>query len=223
MKKDINQLFEFLIATEKLKQDVRHSWTGNKNRQESVAEHTWFMALFAIVFFPNLSKKVDQLKTLKMIIVHDLAEAMTGDIPAQEISARKTRKAENESKAMKRLIKLLPYQKVRNEVLSLWEEYEKGESPEAELVKMIDKTEVLVQHNISDITTWDYTEYPLALYAKDYLSDFDKFTRAFKDQLDIWTVTKICKESDISKINPDELKLFKQKNKRNKNLKNILN
>ncbi len=209
----MQNFFKFLKNVEKLKQEVRHSWTGNKNRQESVAEHSWLMSLMVIIFVSKLkSKKVDTLKALKMAIIHDLAEALTGDIPAQEISKRKEDKTKNEIKAIKKILKDLPFKDVRRELRNLWEEYEKGESNESKLVRMIDKTEVLVQHNISDISTWDETDYPLALYAKDYLSDFDDFTRAFKDALDIWTFTKISKESDINKLKKEDVKKFRRKN-----------
>lgn len=213
MDKTMQNFFKFLKNVEKLKQEVRHSWTGNKNRQESVAEHSWLMSLMVIIFVSKLkSKKVDTLKALKMAIIHDLAEALTGDIPAQEISKRKEDKTKNEIKAIKKILKDLPFKDVRRELRNLWEEYEKGESNESKLVRMIDKTEVLVQHNISDISTWDETDYPLALYAKDYLSDFDDFTRAFKDALDIWTFTKISKESDINKLKKEDVKKFRRKN-----------
>lgn len=215
----MQRLFKFLVNVEKLKQEVRHSWTGNKNRQESVAEHSWLMSLMVLIFAPKLkSKKVDTLKALKMAIIHDLAEALMGDIPAQEISKRKEDKAKNEIKAMKKILKDLPFENISQELWDLWEEYEKGESNEAKLVRMIDKTEVLVQHNISDISTWDETEYPLALYAKDYLSDFDEFTRAFKDALDIWTFLKIARESDINRLKKEDLLTFQKKNKKDKSL-----
>ncbi len=164
---EMQKLFKFLIKAEKLKKEVRHSWTSNKDRQESVAEHSWLMSLMVIIFASQLqNKKVDTLKALKMSIIHDLAEALTGDIPAQEISKRKANKAKNEIKAMKKILKDLPFEDIRKELWNLWEEYEKSESNEAKLVRMIDKTEVLVQHNIADISTWDETEYPLALYAR---------------------------------------------------------
>src|SRR5690606_15822531 len=154
---------------EKLKVELRHNWTSNRQRQESVAEHVWMMALMAVVFENELNDyKVDIAKLLKIIIIHDLAEAVIGDIPVQEVSDRQKSKAIDEEEAMKKLLSLLPNPKTRQEIMDLWKEFENQLSPEAKLARMIDKTEVLLQHNISDIDLWDEEEYKFALYAKDY-------------------------------------------------------
>ncbi|MBN8999319.1 MAG: HD domain-containing protein, partial [Rhizobiales bacterium] len=66
-------LLEFFALAERLKMELRHSWLSN-GRQESVAEHTWLMALMAITLAPTLEHPVDLGHVLKLIIVHDLAE-----------------------------------------------------------------------------------------------------------------------------------------------------
>ena len=88
----IQSILVFLKKAEKLKTELRHSWTSNTQRQESVAEHCWSACLIAILLFKELQEPVDQLKVLKMIVVHDLAEAIAGDIPAFEVSQQQTNK-----------------------------------------------------------------------------------------------------------------------------------
>ena len=76
-------ILEFLAFTEGVKRELRHSWLSD-GRRESVAEHSWQMALMAMVVHPRLEAPVDLCRALKMILVHDLAEAETGDVPVFE-------------------------------------------------------------------------------------------------------------------------------------------
>jgi putative hydrolase of HD superfamily len=104
MKKDkkvIENLIDFYKKAEKLKTTTRHSWLSNLLRQESVAEHSWMLCLLAILFSDELDKKVDLLKVMKMVTIHDLAESVTGDIPAWEVSIRQKNKYKYEKKAFK--------------------------------------------------------------------------------------------------------------------------
>src|SRR5690606_6899542 len=122
MKGKIAPIFEFIQIAEKLKSELRHSWTSDINRQESVAEHTWMSTLLAILIIPELTVTVDQLRVMKMIIIHDLCEAINGDIPAFEVSERQTQKQTAERIAMQKLAGLLTNKKLATELLDLWEE-----------------------------------------------------------------------------------------------------
>ena len=86
---DAERLVDVLALAENLKTEMRHSWLSN-GRQESVAEHTWMMSVAAVLMAPHLQHPVDLGQTLKLIALHDIAEAITGDIPYFEESARKT-------------------------------------------------------------------------------------------------------------------------------------
>src|SRR5690606_28104750 len=114
------------------------------NRQESVAEHTWMMSILAILFFSEMNFKVDQLKVMKMIAIHDLAEAIVGDIPSFEISKRQDEKYENELKAMKKIVKALGDSQSAKEIMELWLELEEGKTNEAKFLHSIDKAEVVI-------------------------------------------------------------------------------
>src|SRR5262245_25285556 len=79
----IAAILAFIARAEKLKTELRHSWTSRRERQESVAEHTWMCTLIAMTLFPRVDTPVDQLKVLKLIVVHDPVRKMdtTGTTP----------------------------------------------------------------------------------------------------------------------------------------------
>lgn len=151
---------DFLTKTQKLKNTLRHSWTDDINRQESTAEHTWHMSLMATAFFKKLNRKVNLEKVLQLITVHDLAEALTGDVP--NFLENRNNKFEDEKVAISEIIKTLP-SKESEELKSLWMEYEERETAEARFVKMLDIIDVYFQHLVADISTWHELEYKVNL------------------------------------------------------------
>ena len=158
MTEDAAALLKFIRIAEKLKVELRHSYTSLIDRQESVAEHSWMLGLMAILVFDLIEIKVDQLKVMKMVIIHNLAEAITGDIPSFEKSSRQSNKFSNEETAMKKITAILP-PKVANEILNLWYEMEERKTNEAKVAQCLDKAEVLIQHNLADIKTWDQGDF----------------------------------------------------------------
>src|SRR5258708_5686556 len=105
MEKQIGSILEVLRLAESLKFEIRHSYTFT-GRQESVAEHTWRMALMAVLIEPLLKQKVDSARLLKMIILHDLVEAEAGDVSALDVlrdPALRVQKQEREKKAIENL------------------------------------------------------------------------------------------------------------------------
>lgn len=140
---DLQGLLAFLRGAERLKTVTRTAWTSEGGR-ESTAEHTWRLGLFALSlrpWFPEL----DFERVLAMALVHDLGEALHGDIsaPAQ---AGAPSKAAQERRDLVELLAPAPAA-VRDRVLGLWEEYEAAATPEARFVKAVDKLETILQHN----------------------------------------------------------------------------
>lgn len=84
MERQITSILKILTLAERLKFELRHSYTSS-GRQESVAEHTWRMSLMAVLIEPLLKQKIDPARLLKMIILHDLVEAEAGDISALDV------------------------------------------------------------------------------------------------------------------------------------------
>lgn len=142
-------VLDFLRAAERLKSTVRSGYTST-GEPESVAEHTWRLCLMALVLRPAFPE-VDFAKLVKICIIHDLGEAIHGDVPAPEQARRAAAgalggKAEQERRDLLELLGPLPVA-LRDEIAALWDEYEAAQSPEARIAKGLDKLETIMQHN----------------------------------------------------------------------------
>lgn len=133
----------FLQEAEQLKSVLRSAHTST-GRPESTAEHTWRLCLMAMIFSDELAD-MDLLKILKMCLIHDLGEAIHGDIPAVEQSQHPDKSAQEKADLL-HLTRTLD-ESQRTAILALWQEYEDASSPEAKAVKALDKLETLLQHN----------------------------------------------------------------------------
>lgn len=140
---ELEGILTFLRHAEQLKDTCRSAWTS-QGRAESTAEHTWRLSLLAMMVegeYPQLNHA----RLMKMCVIHDLGEAIRGDVPAIE-------QIEGEDKSVQERLDLLELlqplpQRLQEEITSLWDEYEAAESPEAKLVKALDKLETILQHN----------------------------------------------------------------------------
>ena len=139
----LEHYLRFMCEAERLKNVLRSAHTST-GRHESTAEHTWRLALLALVLADE-KPELDQQRVLAMCLVHDLGEAYEGDIPAVEQSDPAV-KAAAELSAMERLTPLLP-DAAAVSIRALWEEYEACATPEARWVKALDKAETILQHN----------------------------------------------------------------------------
>lgn len=142
-------VLDFLRAAERLKSTTRTGYTST-GQQESVAEHTWRLCLMALVLRPAFPD-VDFAKLVKICIIHDLGEAIHGDVSAPEQARRAAAgisigKSDQERRDLLELLAPLP-PALRHEIASLWDEYEAAQSPEARLAKGLDKLETIMQHN----------------------------------------------------------------------------
>jgi len=140
---DLPGLLAFLRAAESLKHTTRTSWTS-AGVHETVAAHTWRLCLMALVMSPYLPG-VDLNRLLRICLVHDLGEAISGDISAV-LQVGAPSKSEQERADLEELLKPLPAA-LRAEFVSLWEEYEQASTPEARVAKGLDKLETILQHN----------------------------------------------------------------------------
>jgi putative hydrolases of HD superfamily len=169
----ISSVLQALRLSERLKIELRHSWLSD-GRRESVAEHCWQMAFMAMLVHPYLEQKPNIERALKMILIHDLVEALVGDIPFFESGPRKEQKAAREQEAIMELRSRLPAP-VGEEVFLLWQEFEERRTPEARLVKALDALEVQLQHNLADINTWLDVEHELVYTKMDIHCQYDGF------------------------------------------------
>ena len=182
---DQRRLINFLNAIEKLKCNTRHSWTSS-GRQESVAEHSWRLAVAAMLCGDEFPE-ADMEKLLKMCLIHDFGEAITGDVP----SFYKTDSDERDEKsAVAQLLELLP-ESSAGELAALFDEMEKNETVEAKLCRALDKMETLVSHNEADISTWLPIEYTENLVYGQKEVDFSVWTQRLKDEIKRDSVEKM--------------------------------
>lgn len=208
MEQEIKDIFEFFKIAEKLKTELRHSWTSNSERRESTAEHSWMLLLMSVVLIDKVSKEVDKLKTLKMLIIHDLVEAIAHDIPSHEISQRQDQKQVSEREALITITKSLESQKAE-EIVELWEEFEARQTEEAKFAYAMDKFECLFQHDVADINTWDDGDYRYTFIEKqDTPFDYDVFMRQMKNTLDDWTFSKVTAANTVDQIPKENLERY---------------
>jgi putative hydrolases of HD superfamily len=139
---ELEGVLAFLRAAERLKTTTRSGWTS-AGQPESVAEHTWRLCLMAMLLYGR-TPGIDLARLLKMCLIHDLGEAISGDVPAP---AQKpgTNKADQERIDLQRMTASLP-SALGHEILDLWDEYEAADSPEGKLAKGLDKLETILQH-----------------------------------------------------------------------------
>ena len=139
----LDRYLTFIKETELLKNVLRTAW-GSTGRQESTAEHSWRLTLFAALMlgeYPGLDGK----KVLLMCLIHDLGELYDGDISAALLPDEEKKHAE-EQRSVERLFSFLPDQD-REHFMEIWKEYNENSSSEAHLVKALDKAETILQHN----------------------------------------------------------------------------
>jgi putative hydrolase of HD superfamily len=182
---DPRTYIDFLGKIEKLKCNTRQSWTSSGDH-ESVAEHSWRLSVMAMLCadeYPEL----DMNKVIKMCLIHDFGEAVTGDVP----SFYKTDAHEEaEREAIKSLLSLLP-NATQEELWALFEEMEGMESDEAKLFKALDNMEAVVSHNEADISTWIPMEYEENLVYGAKNAQWSEWTRRLR---------KVLREDSIRKI-----------------------
>jgi putative hydrolases of HD superfamily len=184
MKEQIASILGVLTLAERLKFELRHSYTSS-GRQESVAEHSWRMSLIAVLIEPLLKRKMDLAKLLKMIIIHDLVEAEAGDVSVLEVlrnPAIRQEKAEKEKKAIENIRSALQGTNGQ-EIYDLFYEFENKETYEAKVANALDKLEVQLQHNHADLSTWEEIEYAM-VYMMDKHVLFDETLLELKQQIE---------------------------------------
>ena len=179
------KLIDFLGAIGKLKRNTRHVWAENGG-QESVAEHSWRLAIMALLVAEEFPE-VDINKVVKMCLIHDFGEAITGDIP----SFYKTEQDEKtEAQAITNLLKQLP-ETTAVEFSELFEEMAELRTEEAKLFKALDKLEAIVSHNESPLDTWLELEFTENLIYGDENVTHSEYLTKLREELKQDSINKI--------------------------------
>lgn len=151
------QFWEIMHTAEKLKDVTRHSYTSG-GRHESVAEHSWRLALMAF-FLRDAFPEVDTDRLIRMCLIHDLGEVFTGDIPS---FLKNAEDEQQEEALLHRWVASLPAP-YASEMAALYQEMQAQQTPEARIYKALDNMEAVLQHNEAPLSTWTENEYSLNL------------------------------------------------------------
>lgn len=185
------ELIDTLSVAEKLKCTLRHCYTSS-GRIESVAEHSWRLALMAFLVSDNFPE-ADMNKVIQMCLIHDLGEAFTGDIPTFEKTGAHE---EEEFTLLMNWVNTLP-EPYCHSFADLFKEMAARESLEAKIFKALDNMEAVIQHNESDIATWLPLEYDLQLTYGEKNVSFSPYMQKLKSEANADTLQKIeasCKK-----------------------------
>ena len=148
----LQQQVQFILEIDKLKSILRRSYLLNQERHENSAEHSWHLAMMAILLNEYANEKVDVSHVLKMVLVHDLVEIDAGDTYCYDADANSD-KPEREQKAADRLFALLPEDQ-GNELRSLWEEFEERATPEAKFANALDRMMPMMHNYYTQGKSW---------------------------------------------------------------------
>lgn len=148
----IDQQFAFIRELDKEKLIGRQTYLANGERKENDAEHAWHMALMAILLSEYANEPIDVLKTVTMILLHDVVEIDAGDTYAFDEVGKQTQR-QREEKAAQRLFGLLP-QDQGEKCRALWEEFEAQETPEAKFARTMDNIQPAMLNDASGGRSW---------------------------------------------------------------------
>lgn len=148
----LDQQLAFLAEIDGLKSVMRASPILDRSRKENSAEHSWHLAMYALILAPSAPFPVDINRVIKMLLIHDIVEIDAGDTPIHG-GAGLDEQAALEQKAAARLFGMLPDDQ-NTELRSLWEEFEAGESNDAKFAKALDRLQPLIQNIHADGGTW---------------------------------------------------------------------
>lgn len=183
------QALQLIQFTERLKNELRHSWTST-DRQESVADHSWRLSILVLVCSMHDENQIDLEKALTMAIVHDFPEILCGDCHYLEINKNKKSRISRKNQEHKAFLCLADlFGKDAHSLKKVWVEFETKQSYEARLVHFLDKIEVCIQHNQSSISRW--TPYEVDSIEK-YYRELDPPSSFSKSLLDL-----VVKESKM--------------------------
>lgn len=148
----LDQQIRFVLELDKLKQIMRQSYLLDASRKENDAEHSWHLALMAMVLREYAPPGADLLRVMQMVLVHDVVEIDAGDTFCYDEQAA-TSKVERELLAAERIFCLLPPEQAA-ELRGLWEEFEAGVTLEARFANALDRVEPLLLNYHTQGKSW---------------------------------------------------------------------
>ncbi len=152
MEARLHKQIQFIVEVDKVKNIFRQTYLADANRKENDAEHSWHLALMAVLLKDYMEEEVDLIKVMTMVLIHDLVEIDAGDTYAYDEKGAAT-KRDREEKAADRIFGLLPEDQ-ENEFRNLWEEFEAYETAEAKYAHLLDNFQPLLLNDASGGKSW---------------------------------------------------------------------
>ena len=179
--KDLLQQIEFIKEIDKIKYIQRRSKLFNSDRRENDAEHSWHLAMMALVLSDHSNQKIDLLKVIKMVLIHDIVEIDAGDTFLFD-TEKDHDDSEEEKKCAERIFGMLP-KKQADEFMEIWIEFEAGTSNEAKFANSLDNLEPILQNASNKGGTWKE-------FDVDYKTVVEKKKVIKKGSAELWDFTK---------------------------------
>lgn len=148
----LRKQIEFILEIDKVKSILRKSRLFDRSRFENDAEHSWHISIMALILSEYSNSRIDVLKVIKMLLIHDIVEIDAGDVVVYDTKKRKENE-KNEINAASRIFGLLPSDQ-KDEYFSLWQEFEKRETAEARFAAALDRMEPVMQNYYDEGYTW---------------------------------------------------------------------
>ena len=174
-KKQLN----FLIEIDQVKNILRMTSIADGSRRENDAEHSWSLAMMAVLFAEYVDDQIDLLKVIKMVLIHDLVEIHAGDTFCFDEAGMQEKEAREQASADK-IFGLLEHDQGQ-ELRQLWEEFESCETPEAEYAAMLDRLQPLIMNYINEGGTWAQHHISVEQVYKRNQITLEKGPQVFKD------------------------------------------
>ena len=143
---------EFIKEIDKLKYIFRKTKLINSDRLENDAEHSWHLAMMAIILAEHSNEPIDVAKVMKMVLIHDIVEIDSGDVFAYD-TVKSHNNFDEELKAARRIFGILPAEQTE-EFINIWREFEEMKTPESKFARALDRLEPLLQNASNNGGTW---------------------------------------------------------------------
>ena len=161
----LQKQMEFILEVDKVKQIVRQTYLTDGSRKENDAEHSWHLALMAVLLKEYANEEVNLEKVIPMVLIHDLVEIDAGDTYADRAGLATQR--DRETKAADRIFGMLPEDQGRR-FRNLWEEFEAYETAEAKFAHVLDNCQPLILNDASGGKSWkEHTVHKSQIYKRN--------------------------------------------------------
>ena len=152
MDERLKKQLEFVYELDKLKSINRQTYIADGSKHENDAEHSWHLALMCMLLSEYSNQKIDVLKTMSMVLIHDAVEVDAGDTYAYDETGNLS-KREREVKAAERIFNILPEEQGKK-VRALWDEFEEKETPESKFANALDRLQPIILNHLTDGKAW---------------------------------------------------------------------